>query len=343
MNFDAKTFNGEVFGKYVDRIPNLKRNELLRCGALRNRPDLKPMFNEQTGSFYVTVPMYGNLEGEASNYDGNTDIEADTTTTFSQSMIVTGRAKAWVERDFSTDITGGVDFMDNVASQVATYWDDVDQMTLLSILNGIFSMTGAENLKFVNNHTYDVTEIGEGVVGATTLNTGIQKACGDNKSSFSLVIMHSNVSTNLENLNLVERLKYTDANGIQRELALGTWNGRTVIIDDGMPAVEKEGYVEYTTFVLGNGAIDFCNVGATVPYEMDRNPAKNGGQTTLYSRQRKLFAPRGISFTKKSLASQSPTNTELENGTNWELVKDATGNKIINHKAIPIARIISKG
>ena len=123
----------------------------------------------------------------------------------------------------------------------------------------------------------------------------------------------------------------------------GTWNGRTVIIDDGMPAVEKEGYVEYTTFVLGNGAIDFCNVGATVPYEMDRNPAKNGGQTTLYSRQRKLFAPRGISFTKKSLASQSPTNTELENGTNWELVKDATGNKRINHKAIPIARIISKG
>ena len=26
--FNEKTFNGEAFGKYVDRIPNLKRNRL---------------------------------------------------------------------------------------------------------------------------------------------------------------------------------------------------------------------------------------------------------------------------------------------------------------------------
>ncbi len=30
--------------------------------------------------------------------------------------------------------------MDNVAQQVATYWDDVDQDTLLAILRGIFAM-----------------------------------------------------------------------------------------------------------------------------------------------------------------------------------------------------------
>lgn len=27
--FDSKNFNPEVFGKYVERIPNLKRNKLL--------------------------------------------------------------------------------------------------------------------------------------------------------------------------------------------------------------------------------------------------------------------------------------------------------------------------
>ena len=40
-NFDSKIFNPEVFGKYVERIPNLKRNELLRSGALKNRNDIK--------------------------------------------------------------------------------------------------------------------------------------------------------------------------------------------------------------------------------------------------------------------------------------------------------------
>lgn len=396
--FDAKIFNGEVFGKYVDTIPNLKRNELIKSGALRRRSDLSTMFSAQTGSFYGTIPMLGLIDGDPVNYDGETDIESTSTKTFSQSVIVTGRAKAWTEKDFSEDITGGQDFMANVANQVATYWDDIDQRTLLAVLQGIFAMTDAKNLEFVNNHTLDITAASAELdqkVGATTLNTAIQKACGDNKGKFSLAIMHSTVSTNLENLNLVERLKYTDANGIQRELALGTWNGKTVIIDDGMPTetidavytltadtalnnaktyytrtgsgttanpyvytavdspnvsniatyyeLTSAGYVEYTTFVLGNGAIDFEDVGAKVPYEMDRNPAKNGGETTLYSRQRKVFAPYGISMTKKSVAKNSPTDDELKNGTNWELVNDGAATKTyINHKAIPIARIVSR-
>lgn len=32
--FDSKTFNPEVFGRYVERIPNLTRNELLKSRAL---------------------------------------------------------------------------------------------------------------------------------------------------------------------------------------------------------------------------------------------------------------------------------------------------------------------
>lgn len=345
--FNLKIFNGEVFAKYVSRVPVTKRTELIKSRALRGRDDLKPLFSEGSGSYYATVPMFGRIGGDALNYDGNTDIEAETTTTFQQSMIVIGRSKAWVETDFSTDVTGGVDFMDNVGQQVGEYWDNVDQNTLLAILKGVFSMTGANNKKFIDNHTYNIVESGDGFVKSSTLNSATQKACGDNKKAFSLVIMHSAVSTNLENLNLLERLKYTDANGIQRDLEIGTWNGRIVIIDDSMPSTEKDSedssYTEYETYVLGDGAFDFVDIGATVPFEMARDPKTNGGQTTLYSRQRKVFAPYGISFTKKSMATLSPTNVELSNGSNWELVKDASEAATIDHKAIPIAKIISKG
>lgn len=340
-NFNSKTFNGEVFGKYVNQIPNLKRNELLHSKALRPRPDLAGMFSEQSGGFYGTVPMFATIGGDALNYDGSTDITSNETSTFSQSMVVVGRAKAWVENDFSADITGA-DFMDNVAVQVAQYWDEVDQKTILSILKGVFSMTGEGNEEFVDAHTLDISaEADENAkVAATTLNTAIQKACGDNKDKFSLVFMHSAVATNLENLNLIDRLKYTDENGIQRDLTLGTWCGRTVFIDDTMP-VGEDG--TYTTYILGDGAFDYVDVGAAVPYAMDREEAKNGGRTTLYSRQRKIFAPYGINFTKAALATLSPTNAELEDASNWELVKNADGSECIDHKAIPIARIISKG
>lgn len=342
-HFDLKTFNPEAFGRYVDRIPNLKRNELLKSGALVTRNDLNALFDEQTGSFYATVPVRGLIDGEAQNYDGETDVETTSTTTYSQGMIVVGRMKAWTEKDFSQDITSGVDFMDNVAAQVAEYWDEVDQDTLLSVLNGIFSMTGAENKKFVDNHTYDITKATDTKVGATTLNNAIQKACGDNKKAFSLAIMHSQVATNLENLQVLEYLKYTDANGIQRSLEIATWNGRLVIVDDSMPTAELEGSTQYTTYVLGKGAFEYANVGCKVPYEMDRNPYKNGGVETLITRQRKVFAPKGISFTKKSVAKLSPTKAELENGANWSLIKDASESKTINHKAIAIARIVSLG
>lgn len=342
-HFDLKTFNPEAFGRYVDRIPNLKRNELLKSGALVSRNDLNALFDEQTGSFYATVPVRGLIDGEAQNYDGETDVETTTTTTYSQGMIVVGRMKAWTEKDFSQDITSGVNFMDNVAAQVAEYWDEVDQDTLLSVLNGIFSMTGAENKKFVDNHTYDITKATDTKVGATTLNNAIQKACGDNKKAFSLAIMHSQVATNLENLQVLEYLKYTDANGIQRSLEIATWNGRLVIVDDSMPTAELEGSTQYTTYVLGKGAFEYANVGCKVPYEMDRNPYKNGGVETLITRQRKVFAPKGISFTKKSVAKLSPTKAELENGANWSLIKDASESKTINHKAIAIARIVSLG
>lgn len=370
--FDSKSFNPVAFGRYVERIPATKRNELIKSRALKGNQQIREAFSSQTGTAFATIPMTGRIGGTPVNYDGKTDITTESTTTFERGVVVIGRANSWTELDFSADITGGVDFMDNVAQQVAEYWDGVDQDTLLAILQGIFSMTGVENLKFVNAHTLDITGVtGEDKdgnpkanVGATTLNTAIQKASGDAKSRFTLAIMHSAVATNLENLRLVAYLKQTDKDGVTRDLGIATWNGRIVLIDDSMPtedveAVEASGtegqedyvaaqdaYTKYTTYLLGDGAIDFENIGAKVPYEMSRNPAKNGGQDTLYSRQRKVFAPYGISWTRKSQASLSPTDAELKNGANWALVhngESASKAQYIEHKTIPIARIISRG
>ena len=369
--FDAKSFNPEAFRYMVGRVPNLKMNEIVKSKALVRNPDVQATFSSENGTGYARIAMRGLLDGEAVNYDGATDIEATSTKTFEQGMVTVGRAKAWVEKDFSFDITGGVDFMQNVADQVAEYFDTLDQQTILAILSGVFAMSGAKNQEFVEKHTYDVTAQGEGKITATTLNSAANQACGANKKKFSLVFMHSDVATNLENLNLVAHLKYTDSEGVQRDLELYTWNGKLVVIDDDMPveevaaepetpAVGKEGeagytpavpatpaYTKYTTYIMGAGAFTFEDIGAKVPVEMDRDPAKNGGEDTLYVRQRKVFAPFGISYEKKSQASNSPTDAELKMGQNWALVHSGETKEsertYINHKTIPLARIISRG
>lgn len=341
-NFN-KSFNQTAFGKYIENLPKAKKCELIKSEVLRKNSQIKSAFSSQGGTAYAILPMYGRIEGEAINYDGVSDIEPNATKAFERGVVVIGRANAWLEDDFSEDITGGVSFMSNVARQVSEYFDDVDQHTLLSILKGIFSMSGVKNVDFVNNHTFDITEQDNSSIDVTTLNTAIQKACGDNKSKFSIVIMHSVVATNLENLNLLNYIKYTDPSGIQRDLGLATLNGRAVLIDDSMP-VEGSGLeAKYTTYILGKGAFDFEDIGAKVPYEIARDPKANGGQSTLYARTRKCFAPFGISYIKKSQQTLSPTNEELANGQNWSLVKDTSNGHYIDHKTIPIARIISKG
>lgn len=388
--FDAKSFNPEAFKYMVGRVPNLTLNALKKSRALAGNPDIRAVFTSQNGTAYACLAMRGLLDGDAVNYDGETDITATSTKTFEQGMVVVGRAKAWTEKDFSYDITGGVDFMGNVSAQVAEYKDTLDQKTLLSILKGVFAMptTDAKNKEFVEKHSTTIYA----PMSATTLNSAVNKACGANKQKFSLVFMHSDVATNLENMKLLEFMKQTDGDGIQKDLTLATWNGRTVVVDDDLPAVtgyadadaetpgalkivaSGEGgtttinlakatpyfgtrtlvadmYVvpatQYTTFIMGNGAISYEDIGAKVPYEMARDPKTKGGEDTLYMRQRKVFSPYGISYEKKSQTKLSPTDSDLENGQNWTLVHSGettpSQRTYINHKAIPIARIQSLG
>lgn len=342
--FDAKSFNPQAFKYKADRIPRTRMNEMRKSRVLTGNPDIRAVFTTQDGTAYARLAMRGLLDGDAVNYDGQTDITATSTKTFEQGVVVVGRAKAWVEKDFSYDITGGQDFMDNVAKQVADYWQDIDQDTLLAILRGVFAMTSTKGVEFVKKHTYTV----DGPMEATTLNSATAQACGDHKKKFSMIFMHSAVATNLENLNLLTALKYTDKDGVTRDLTLYTWNGKLVIVDDGMPTEQVEdGPTVYTSYVLGEGTINYEDIGAKVPYEMARDPKTNGGQDTLYTRQRKVFAPFGLSYEKAKQASLSPTDDELADGTNWDLVHsgEATeaGRSYVNDKVIAIARIKSKG
>ena len=388
--FDSKSFNAEAFKYMVGRVPNLNMNEIKKSRALAANPDIREVFSGQNGTAYARIAMRGLIDGDAVNYDGSTDITATSTKTFEQGKVVVGRAKAWTEKDFSYDITGGVDFMGNVSAQVAEYKDTLDQKTRLSILKGVFAMptSDAKNKEFVEKHSTTIYA----PMSATTLNSAVNKACGANKQKFSLVFMHSDVATNLENMKLLEFMKQTDGDGIQKDLTLATWNGRTVVVDDDLPAVAGYGdadaetpgalkivasggdnsttinlasatpyfgtrtlaadmYVvpatQYTTYIMGNGAISYEDIGAKVPYEMARDPKTKGGEDTLYMRQRKVFSPYGISYEKKSQTKLSPTDTDLENGQNWTLVHSgestASQRTYINHKAIPIARIQSLG
>lgn len=396
MRFDSKNFNAQAFGHFVNRAPNVNKTELAKCKAVGKNEQAALALSSQTGSLYAKVPYYGNISGSTSqNNDGSTDVQATNTATFTQGFITASRMDSWTERNFSTNITAGVDFMKNIAGQISTYKMEVKQAILLHMLSGVFSMGTGDDIagqaaeEFISKHTYNLPELGGDVVEADTLNKAIQRASGDNKNAFKLAIMHSEVATNLENMKLLKYLTQTDGDGITRDLSLGSWNGRLVLIDDNMPTTtasstttyEKTADTEidpsktyytkpnanyvavtepeeaalssyyesvtaetgdtlYTTYLLGENSINLDAIGDAVPFEMSRDAKTNGGQDTLFVRDRYICGVSGVSFNEPSFTA-SASNTELARGANWSIIHN--DREAIPHKAIALSRIISYG
>ncbi len=386
--FNQKSFNDKVFAQSVENAPNLKRNELAKSNAVGFNEDARDALKKQGGSLYAIVSYFGNISEDTSqNNDGNTDIATSTTSSFEQGFVTASRMDSWTEKSFTKNITAGVDFLANVAKQISIYKYGVKQKMILAMLEGIYSMAqddtttaGIAATEFITNHTFDITAEDDGKVGAATLNNAVGIACGDNEEIFTLCLMHSAVATNLKNLELLEFLTHTDKDGITRNLPIGSWNGRIVLIDDGMPTInyvlstdtaanssktyysladgkytavssattpvtngyyEKLDATEYVTYVLGEGSIILDDIGDANPYELDRDPKVNGGQDTIFVRDRFICGVEGISFEKPSTLTTSASNTDLSTGANWNVINDGTNS--ISHKAIPICRIISKG
>lgn len=195
--FRDKIFNENVFEKYLRTLPSTKENSLIKNGLFTNVNKYRSKMSEQAGGYFVTEPIKGRIGGDPVNYDGQTDIgEGTERPTYKQTKICYGRANIWGEYDFATEITGE-NFMAE-AQEVKDYWDGERQKTVLSILKGIFSMTGGVNGQFVEKHTYNV----EGNLLADTLNRASQKALGDKKQNLDVMFTHSAVSTNLEGLTI---------------------------------------------------------------------------------------------------------------------------------------------
>ena len=384
--FNKKYFNERAFGAYYDTIPQERLNLLIKSGVLQGNNRIREMFASQTGAEYGIIPMIGRLKGKPVNYDGKTKYdEGKTLPTYKQGVVAIGRKDKFYEDDFTYDVTSKKDIKSQVADQLGDYWDSAWEDVLLIITKALFSMKSDAGKVFASKHTYDISGEKESSVAETTLNTALQKACGDRRRNFKLAVANSVIVTNLEGKKLVTNLRYNDPNGIERELNVYTWNGKLLIEYDEIteeegdpiyaktsdktlterktyytksgtnytavaePSVENIGnYYEvsgygdskYVTYVFGKGAFDYEDLGTKVPHEMDRDA--DNDRDYLYERQRKVMAPHGVSYLMKNQATDSPTDEELADGANWDLVVGSDGNTY-NHKEIAIARIISKG
>jgi hypothetical protein len=70
-----------------------------------------------------------------------------------------------------------------------------------------------------------------------------------------------------------------------------------------------------------------ANAFGTEGVELARVPLDS--DTVLINRRRYILHPRGVKFTSASVAGDSPTNAELENGANWARVFENKNVRIV--------------
>lgn len=326
-------FDQELFVKAWGEAPDPVKLAMLQSGALAEDPVIAEQLKND-GNLY-TIPFYNVLEGAEVNYDGKTDITSTETSADSQTGVAYGRAVGHTARNFVAELSGADPF-GHIVNSVAGFWNKKYQTRVIGILGGIFDITGDADWA---KHTLNIAK-GSGAlakIGETTINDVMTETLGDNKDLYSMAIMHSNVAKTLENLQLLEYWKQTDPNGIQRPMKIGTVNGLVVIVDDGVPIdTSVTNFPKYTTYLLGRGVLRTAKGRLDIPVEVSRDPAKNGGQDTLYTRIRETIHPNGFSFKVPGSGwSESPTDAQLFDKANWE--------RKFNHKAIPMARLITNG
>ena len=314
-SFGGFNFDPEVFGGYIaERDPI--NHKLIDSGVIVLAPS--DVSSALTGkNNVVTIPFYVPFEGDALNYDGETDNTPVTLSGKKMTAMSYRRMKAWKEQDFTHELTGANDLA-NVASKIGDYQAKQNQKTLLGIFKAL------EGVGDFADHVQDLALDTAGTVtdaNKLTPTTGMramQKALGDHLEEFQVWFMASAVYEDLAEQGFANDV-VVQAGAQTMSPFRGYFLNKPVIVDDTMTTVTNStsGKMEYHTYLCGTGLVMTAPVRIDVPNYVEYDAETNGGVTKLYSKWGRLLHPYGFSFAVENVSKESPTNAELATSANW--------------------------
>lgn len=275
------------------------------------------------------MPFFNDLGDDESNV--GTDNPAVTSTPgkigASQDQCVKHvRNKSWSSADLAASIIGK-DPIKVIGDLVAGYWNRQNQRILIASLNGVVADNVANDsgdmVYDISNDTADAITDAQRISGEAVVMSA--QTMGDKSQDLVAIAMHSVVFASLQKQNLIQTVRNSEG-----KILFHTYLEKIVIVDDGCPAISGTNKITYTTYLFGPGAVGRGDGKAKVPVEIEREASQGNGEgvETLHSRKHFILHPRGIKFTNSSVASTSPTNTELAAAANWDRVYDRKKIKI---------------
>jgi hypothetical protein len=317
------------FSDYTVQL-TAQKSRLVQSGVAQLNQDAINALAMGPGVF--TMRRYADVDGgddviptdNPANVLQDSDIEAFGT--FTMRAVTHPRVKAWSEMDLAVELNGS-DPRGALANRFATAWARTWQRIGIASLQGCIAAGEAAS---AGAYSFTSTASDAELTSAAVIKAW--DLIGDSSTNLVAMAMHSKIYHRLQQLNLIDFIP--DSRG---EIVLATYLGLEVIVDDGLPVNTTPDPDQYSTYLLGEGALQVA-IGTGVglmPESVDRDEksGNGGGQTNVYSRRRIVAHPFGFEY-DGSTDGDTPTTTELQDADNWGVTAP-------ERKQIPIVELIA--
>lgn len=299
----------ELFARYV-REQTAANSRIFNSGAVIQSPLLDEAL--QGAGKIVSLPFIKDISGASEVLSDSGSLTVNNVTSDKQTAVRLMRGKAFGANDLAVALAGNTDIMGAIAASYGRYWAREMQNLLLQTVKGLFVSSGA----LATSHKLSVAAEATGSVTAATkfsstefLNA--QAKLGDAADKLTMLMVHSKVYTDMQNLNLISFEPTSD-----QRLQIPRYLGKEVIVCDSMPtrAGTTSGTV-YTSLLCGEGAFAYAEAPCPNTVETDRDIL--AGSDVIANRRHFAIHPQGLKFTSSSVAGASPTDAELATAANW--------------------------
>jgi len=317
-----------VFEKYaIERTAQL--SALVQSGVMEHAPEFDEL--AAGGGREVSMPFWKDLTADRQILSDGAPLAINKITSDKDVARIHNDAQTWGVNDLAKLVSGD-DPMQAIVDLVGEYWARTDQGIVISCLKGIFAAASmAGNLLAIASESIAGQSSTTRLNGSTFVDATV--TLGDRGDRLTAVAMHSATEAALRKLDLIDFIP--DSEG---KAQIKTFQGRRVVVDDTLPvrAGTTDGQV-YTSYLFGPGAF------AKGAAPLDNEPVEGGhgtegvelsrealdSDTVLINRRRYILHPRGVKFNSAVVAGDSPTNAELEDGTNWTRVFENKNVRIV--------------
>lgn len=315
------------------------KNALIQSGIAQ--PDQMVADAVQKGGRIIEMPYFDDLPHDTASTT-RSSIADDTDTEITPSGVTDSvdiayadfRTKAW-EVAKIVSYTAGQDPAQVVMARFVSWWLKEEQRILISKLKGIFAV------QLAATHSKDISTAdganatADNLISVTAIED-VRFLLGDAYDKLTAMLMHSVVFKRLRLLNLIDFVPVSD----QNSTPIPFFQGLRVFVDDTCGAVAggTSGYV-YPTYLFGQGAIARENFpvasgDSRLALVKDEKAGSGAGKLEIITRDYFVMHPRGIKWVGTP-SGTTPSNTELEVGSNWT--------KVYNDKNIRIVRLLTNG